>query len=99
MPRKAIQKMTVEVLPDGGVITLRGRNAWMLRKLMEAGKTGLTSIEAPAPRNSHYVHELRKAGISIVTEDEAHNGPYPGVHGRYFLRSEVKILSSTEDRV
>jgi len=96
MPRKAIQKMTVEILPDGGLVTVKGRQAWMLRRLMEAGKTGLTSIEAPAPRNSHYVYALRRAGINVETEYEEHSGPYPGLHGRYRLVSELKLLSATE---
>lgn len=93
---RSTQKMTVRIEPDGALISVVGRNAWMLRRLIDAGSHGLTSIEAPAPRNSHYVMKLRQAGLIIETVDEKHDGPYSGVHGRYFLRSQVRVVAETE---
>jgi hypothetical protein len=38
--------------------------------------------------------KLKKQGLSIDMEREAHNGPGGnGWHGRYFLRTAVEILS------
>ncbi len=87
--------ITARVLPDGFPITVTGRNAWMLRRLIDAGAKGLTSIEAPAPRNSHYIFKLRGFGFLIETVDEKHGGPFPGSHARYVLRSEVEVLSDS----
>ena len=52
---------------------------------MEAGSIGVTTIDHPAPRWSHYIFKLRKAGLIITTEYEPHIGPFPGKHGRYRL--------------
>lgn len=97
MPRQHIQKMTVRIEPDGALINVVGRNAWMLKNLIEVGATGLTSIERPAPRISHYIMCLRKAGLTIETIHEAHDGPYKGTHGRYILRSPVRVLQELEE--
>ncbi|TIP24118.1 MAG: hypothetical protein E5X67_30540 [Mesorhizobium sp.] len=87
----------VKVLPDGEPITIYGREAWCLRRLIEAGEKGCTPIEQPAPRWSAYVHDLKhKFGIVIDTVHEAHAGPYAGSHARYVLRSLVVIIEDSE---
>jgi hypothetical protein len=72
---------------------LTGRVEDTLCKLIEAGPEGLTTIEYPAPRTSDYVFKLRKRGFVIETLTESHDGPFPGHHGRYILRSKVERLS------
>lgn len=79
--------------PEGMPITLNGRAAWMLQKLIDAGKTGVTTLENPAPRVGHYLYSLRKKGFTISTTYEAHAGEFSGVHGRYRLESEIKVLA------
>ena len=80
--------------PDGNVKTFRGRFAWALDRLITAGDAGITSLTHPAPRLSHYVHILRRNGVTIETLDEKHAGDFPGVHGRYVLRSPVVVLET-----
>lgn len=98
MTRKAVQSITAAIEPDGGVVTVVGRNAWTLRQLLDAGERGCTPIQNPAPRWSHYVFRLRGFGFVIETIDEGHGGPYAGIHGRYVLRSKVRVLRETEGR-
>jgi hypothetical protein len=88
-------RLTIEVrLEDGQRIKLTGRLAWTLMRLEEAGEKGCTPIEQPAPRWSDYVFQLRGLGFVIETIHERHEGPFPGTHGRYVLRSKVTILRS-----
>ena len=77
----------------GAFVTVTGRDADTLEKLMAAGERGLTPIEYPAPRWSHYVFKLRRAGFNIETIDEPHGGQFAGTHARYILRSQVEIES------
>lgn len=70
-------------------IKVNGRIDWALQQLLRRGVNGCTPIDTPAPRWSAYVHELRKLGVDIVTVDEQHGGPFPGIHARYVLRSTV----------
>lgn len=70
-------------------VTVRGRDAWALLQLVNAGEKGCTPIDNPAPRWSAYILKLRKAGFIIETLHEAHKGPFPGTHARYVLRSRV----------
>lgn len=79
-------------LPDGSLQTFAGREAWTLRHLLNAGPHGLTTIDHPAPRWSHYVYKLRKAGLVISTGYEAHRGDFPGTHGRYRLETAVEVV-------
>ncbi len=79
-------------LPDGAARDYAGRDAWTLDKLLDAGDRGLTTIDHPAPRWSHYVFRLRKSGLVIETAEERHKGPYPGRHGRYILRTPLKVI-------
>lgn len=70
-----------------------GRDGWTLRELVRAGDKGVTPLERPAPRWSAYVFDLRHEwGLDIITLDEHHGGPFPGRHGRYVLRSKVRLL-------
>lgn len=82
--------------PDGSeqIHKLTGRVEDTLCKLIEAGAEGLTTIEYPAPRTSDYVFKLRKRGFVIETLTEPHDGPFPGHHGRYILRSKVERPSA-----
>ena len=73
-------------------VAVEGRPAWALLRLVEAGPDGLTTLAQPAPRWSAYVHRLRKLGVSIATEYEAHGGPFAGSHGRYKLQSIVRLI-------
>jgi hypothetical protein len=79
-------------LPDGSQQSFVGREAWTLRRLADAGSRGVTTIDHPAPRWSHYIFKLRKAGLTISTEYEAHGGTYPGTHGRYRLETPLQII-------
>ncbi|MFG1210544.1 winged helix domain-containing protein [Xanthobacter flavus] len=78
--------------PDGQLVTLRGRVAWTLSHLIDAGERGCTPIERPAPRWSDYVFKLRKVGILVETIHEGHHGAYAGHHGRYVLRTEIEVV-------
>lgn len=84
--------LTVRLIADGACITALGRVAWALKQLITAEETGCTPGSHPGPRWSHYVHVLRKAGLSIETVPERHGGQFPGVHARYVLRSPVEVL-------
>ncbi len=70
-----------------------GRDAWALAQLIQAGERGLTTLQNPAPRWSHYIFKLRRMGVLIETENEAHDGPYAGHHARYRLRSQIRVLN------
>lgn len=76
---------------------VKGRYAWCLAQLVATGEKGVTPIERPAPRWSHYVFWLRREfGLAIETIEEPHSGPFAGTHGRYVLRSRVEILERRE---
>jgi hypothetical protein len=70
---------------------VKGRELWALRELVRAGAHGLTSIERPAPRWSHYIFQLRARGLNIETIREEHGGDHPGHHGRYVLHTTVAL--------
>jgi hypothetical protein len=82
---------TIETGDKAITLQLRGRLAWTLSELVKAGDTGITTLQNPAPRVSHYVMTLRRKGIAIETLIEKHEGPFPGIHGRYLLASNVSI--------
>jgi hypothetical protein len=73
-------------------LTVRGRDAWLLKKLIERGPIGVTAFDEIGPRLSHYAFKLRRAGIAIETRDETHGGAFAGHHGRYILRSQVTVV-------
>ena len=74
-------------------LALRGRNAWAMKQLMDAGAVGCTPINNPAPRWSAYIHNLRCFGVQIRTITEQHGGEFAGNHARYVLTSDVVQLS------
>lgn len=74
---------------EGFAIVVSGRDRWALDELRKAGPKGCTPIDNPAPRWAAYVHDLRALGVHIETLHEPHEGPFPGFHGRYVLRSTV----------
>lgn len=78
-------------LKDGKSLVFSGREAWTLAQLNNAGKKGVTPIERPAPRWSHYVMMLRRAGLDIETIHEKHGGTFAGTHGRYVLHTPVRL--------
>lgn len=73
-------------------MVFEGREAWALARLIEGGDKGVTPLQRPAPRWSAYVFKLRQAGLAIETVHEAHYGPFAGHHGRYILRTPVRVL-------
>ena len=80
------------IQPEGGepfTIEAKGRDAWALDRLREAGPRGCTPINQPAPRWSAYVFNLRGLGVPIETVTEPHGGAFAGHHGRYVLRARV----------
>ncbi len=82
-----------QIHPEGPkepfTINIKGREAWALDQLVEAGAMGCTPITNPAPRWSGYVFDLRERGVPIDTLHEPHGGEFAGTHGRYILRAHV----------
>ena len=93
MPNDVVE-LLVQRLDTSEMLHLKGREAWTLSSLMETGLTGVIPLERPAPRWSAYVHSLRKRGLVIDTIDEQHAGPYSGTHGRYVLRTTLKVVKT-----
>ncbi len=93
MPNNVVE-LLVQRIDTGEMLRLRGREAWTLSSLLETGLTGVIPLERPAPRWSAYVHSLRKRGLVIDTIDEPHAGPYSGTHGRYILRTPLRVLKT-----
>ncbi len=88
-----MSRTTIKIrLPSRSQQTFVGREAWTLRRLVEGGRRGVATIDHPAPRWSHYVYKLRKAGLSISTDYESHKGDFPGKHGRYRLETAVTVV-------
>ena len=54
--------------PDHPPKKVSGRMAWALERLVQAGDQGVTTLEEPAPRWSHYIYQLRGIGIDVETE-------------------------------
>ena len=75
------------------LMEVKGRVAWALDRLRDAGAKGCTPIAEPGPRWSAYVHELRQLGVEIETIREPHGAPFAGHHGRYVLRSTVRRVA------
>ena len=89
-----VTRIVIEVQAGDGWhrMAFDGREAWALARLIEAGDKGVTPLQYPAPRWSAYVFKLRQAGLVIETVHEAHFGPFAGHHGRYVLRTIVRVL-------
>ncbi len=86
-------RITVQ-LSEGVSKVFTGREAWTLDKLIDAGSKGVRAIDRPAPRWSHYVMMLRRAGLIIETIRETHGGAYAGHHGRYVLQTPLAVVSA-----
>ena len=93
MPNDVVE-LLVQRLDTGEMLRLKGREAWTLSCLLETVRERRHSLERPAPRWSAYVHSLRKRGLVIDTIDEPHAGPYSGTHGRYILRTPLRVLKA-----
>ncbi len=78
-------------------LSVKGRDAWTLDRLIKAGKGGVTPLEYPAPRWSGYVFNLRKLGLRITTIREKHGGSFSGQHGRYVLCTPLEVLEVGRD--
>lgn len=89
-----VVELLVQRLDIGETLRVKGREAWTLSCLLETGQRGVIPLERPAPRWSAYVHSLRKRGLVIDTIDEHHAGPFPGAHGRYVLRTPLRVLKA-----
>lgn len=90
-PKKST--VTVRIEPDGRTMRLDGRAAWMMRKLVEVGKRGVSPLDLPTGvRVAHYIFLLRREGFIVSTEHESHGGQFPGTHALYRLETEVTIL-------
>lgn len=82
-----------------GTTTVNGRVLWALLSLMREGEAGCTPIKRPAPRWSHYIHQLRTVHhIDVETIDEAHGGTFSGTHARYVLRDQVSVFGGNLDQ-
>ncbi|MGY5793685.1 winged helix domain-containing protein len=90
--RIRVQLLDDAEVPVGLPLTIVGREYWTLRKLIDAGETGVSSLENIGPRVSHYVFKLRGYGLAIETIIEKHGGAYPGHHARYMLHSKLRVL-------
>jgi Winged helix domain len=78
-------------------VTLTGRFAWCLEKLVTAGERGVTAFDEIRPRLSHYVFVLRRQhGLTIETREEKHGGQFRGWHGRYVLHTKASILAGSD---
>lgn len=73
-------------------VLVKGRQAWMLKQLLQAGEEGFTSKDAPGARVSQYVRMLRLIGVPIVTFRVPHGGQFPGTHGVYVLDCQVRRI-------
>jgi hypothetical protein len=82
--------------PHGQEREAIGRLAWPLLQLHRAGEAGITSLENPAPRLSHYVYGLRRDGLAIETTYEDHGGDFAGGHGRYRLITLIEVVEVVE---
>lgn len=92
-PRRRRRQIRAQISgEDGPIVTVVGRAAWALERLIAAGSNGLTPISEPGPRWSDYIHKLRRAGVYITTQDEPHTGEFAGRHARYRLAVPVRIL-------
>jgi hypothetical protein len=104
-PPRKMAVLTVETdstkirvrLASGGTASFEGRLAWAMRKLMDAGRAGLTTADLPAGvRWSAYVRKLRLAGVDVRMDREKHSGEFSGLHGRYYLGSPVVEIIEAE---
>ena len=79
--------------PNSGMAEYHGREAFALHALIEKGERGVTPIDTPAPRWSHYIYKLRESGLTVETIDEKHGGAFAGTHARYVLRTPLTVVA------
>ena len=87
-----VTKLTIRVRPDGSTMTLKGRVAWAVHCLWQAGESGCTPIDHPGPRWADYTFKAKKAGLRVETVTERHGGSFRGNHARYVLRDQLDVL-------
>lgn len=89
---RPIGKEKVRIIRDDGgpSFVMSGQAAKAIRALVLAGKQGVTAQEVAnwAYRFAAYCYDLRKKGLEIETQREAHNG---GWHGRHVLQTLVRL--------
>ncbi len=74
-------------------LTLSGRAAWTLNRLIWAVPMGLTAMDCPpGVRLAAHIADLRASGIPIDKAVETHGGPFPGHHARYRLATLVERI-------
>lgn len=85
-------------LADGITKTANGREAETLIALVNAGKTGITSLDAFkagwAVRLAAYIFDLKAMGIPIEATTEPHDG---GRHARYHLAGPVTLVTDATE--
>ncbi|MDG2571244.1 hypothetical protein P7L87_27195 [Vibrio parahaemolyticus] len=91
-PSRRNPTIVLDVKVGEQALILNGREAWAMKELIASGEKGVTPIDNPAPRWSHYIFKLRGYGVTIETINEPHGGPFSGTHARYVLRSPVTII-------
>lgn len=91
---RAHLKTSFRIETSETILTVTGRVAWALQKLLSAGESGITTAAFPGARLSEYVRLLRSRGVQIETLRERHGGEFPGTHGRYVLRSRITVVPS-----
>jgi len=94
--RKTTLLVEISDDPEPRVVVVKGREAWALQELMQAGSVGCTPIEQPGPRWSSYIHKLRRLRFDIESVPEPHGGAYAGPHVRYVLRSNLRLIGATD---
>lgn len=80
-------------LRDGTIVRAVGREADALLLLVTRGANGVRAKDfpgGPAYRLSGYIHDLRRAGVPILTDRERHPC---GTHGVYRLLDPNAIVS------
>ncbi|EIM26660.1 winged helix domain-containing protein [Microvirga lotononidis] len=89
---RSMPTVSLDVQVGERTLSFKGRVAWALQNLIDRGERGVTPIDTPGPRWSHYIFVLRGFGLTIETINESHGGPFSGTHARYVLRTPVTVL-------
>ena len=87
-------EVTARILPDAMPFTLRGQEAKTLLTLNNLRNQGVTVFDFQGGvgyRLAAYVHTLaNRRFLNIEMAREKHDG---GWHGRWFLKSQIEIIS------
>ena len=98
--RRVVRAVVTEADNSTRTIAPAGRDAQTLTALVYAGPIGITALDIAhwAVRLSHYIFKLRHVyGLDIAMVEEMHGGDYPGRHGRYVLRSQVRLIAIDDE--